>query len=660
MFISPFSVNALQRNASALGSGGGAVDSPIFSVLGGDSSLSNIPAQLTINGVQQTAIFRFVGASAGASTWTASTGATNLAIGGSGSVPLLLEKSTPLTDAADKAVHFQTGKHYTTGSTSAYDVATATDDIVLEIVFQHVVTGAEQSLCAKYDVATGKGYLVVLTAADTIQAYGCIAHAASGSLVNKAWYHYMVMADRNGNNRAYLNGVNIATTANLNNAQTNTQPFKIGAYGAADAGKSSAAVAAAQAWVAAAGMVGSSADSDAVAAMRFHQLCGTYPIVAAGSYTPTFTRASTAYLDRVIDESTGERKIFKVGAGWPRVCRRKNGSVWVNGLLSEGSATNRLLQSETFSDASWTKLNCTATGGTTAVNDSTNAFGITPAVGTSTHAIQQTVAGSTDYVSIFAKKGANDYMGIRLNSGGTDYAIFNLANGTVANTSGSSINATLIDYGNGWYLCGAGPGGGTNQIYFVTTNSASSLSYNETSGASVGTYMFGAMSSNSTQRFSQSYINTAAATASRQQDLLTFVSASNYVTQPGAMLAEIMCPVSASMASAQGVCQAYTDANNTNLVTLSTAGLPTASVVTGAATQVSGAGSTNCRDATVRRVTASFADNDYKLGVDNVSELSDTSCTMPAATTLYIGNTSASLALFGLITSFKVFPKLKL
>lgn len=660
MFISPLSVNALQRNASAFGSGGGGADNPIFSAFGGDSALANLDQALSINSTSQTNALRVEAKDAGASTWAPVTGATSLAIGGSGTAPTL-GGNTPLTATVDKAVTFAAAKYYSTGSTSAYDIATATSDVVFECVFRHKVTGAEQALFGKYDTGTGLGYLLVSNASDQLQAYGAIAHVASATLVDNTWYHYIVFADRNGSNRAYLNGALIANTANLNNAQSNTQELKLGAYGSTAAGKSSQAIAYFAQWVMAGGTLNTTAEQDALAVERMHRLAGTYPIVAAGSAAPTFTRASVAYVDRPVDESTGERRLYKVGSGWPRVCRRKNGSDgWYNGLLAEGAVTNRLLRSDDFTNASWTKLNGSGAAGTTAPDESTNGYAFTPSVSVGTHALQQTVAGSTDYVSIFAKKGANDYMGIRLNSGGTDWAIFNLANGTVANTSGSSINATIIDYGNGWYLCGAGPGGGTNQIYFVTTNSSSSLSYTELSGASVGTYFFGAVSSNTTQRFSQSHIQTVAATASRQADSLSFVSATNYPTQPGAMQAEIMCPASASLALSQGIAHAYTDASNQHLVTLSTGGLPTAAVTTSGATQVSGAATTNCRDATVRRVTASFADNDYKLGVDNVSELTDASCTMPAATTLYVGCSQAGLVLAGLLTSFKVYPKTKL
>jgi len=642
-----------------LGVQGGGDAGMIFNLLGGDSALANLSSTLAINGTSQSAAFRFEGKNAGASSWSATVGATALAIASSGSDPLLSEE-TPLTVGTDKSVRIQGGKIYSTGSTSAYDVATSTDDVILEVVFQHVVTGAEQCICAKYDVATGKGFALVSSATDALISYGAIAFAASGTLIDRAWYHLIVVADRNGNNRCYLNGVLLISTANLNNAQTNTQPFKVGAYGAADASKSSQGVALAQLWICATGTVGTSTDSDVVAATRFHKMCGTDPLLATGSPVPTFTRASIGYLDRATDESAGTRRIFRVGAGWPRVVRRKAGATWYNGYLSEGSATNRLLQSENFASATWTKLNASGAAGTTAPDGSTNGYALTPAVGAATHALLQTVAGSTDYVSIFAKMGTNRYMGIRLNSGGADYAIFDLQNGTVASTSGSSINATIVDYGNGWYLCGCGPGGGTNQIYFVTTNSSSSLSYTEATGASVGTYFFGAMSSSSTMRFSQSYIATAAATASRQSDLLTFVSASNYITQPGAVAVDVILPSSASLSASQVAFQAFTDASNQHIVSVTTAGLAAASVTTAGATEVNGSSTTAVRDATKRKITASFATNNYKLGVDGVAELTDVSCTLNAATTLYVGNSSGALPLFGVITSLKIYDRVKL
>lgn len=657
MLITPLNRSPLSRRPTPLEANpGGQPSGLIFSQFGGDSGIVNLTQALAINGATLTPTLRLEGASAGASSWVPTVGATNLVTTSTGTA-FATGELTPCTQAGETAVKFNGGTYFAVSGNSAYDVATATNDIIFEVVFQHAVTGVEQGVAGKY--LAGRGPLIAVTAADAIAGYGALGFTPFSQLADQAWYHLIVFADRNGNNRAYLNGVVGATTANANVAETTATPFTVGAY-AAGSSKSSGRVAMVQMWLATAGTINTTAEQDAIAADRFARLCGVKPIMSVGSAVVTSSRGTFAALDRVVNESTGERRIFHVGANWMRTCRRKSGSTWYNGYLPESVATNRLLQSENFASATWSKLNCSGAVGTAAPDGSTNGYAVTPAVGTSTHAVQQTVAGGTDTVSCWAKKGANDYFGIRLNSGGTDYAIFNLATGAVASTSGSNINAKIVDYGNGWYLCSCGPGGGTNQIYLVTTNSPTSLSYNEASGASVGTYIFGAMANNNTYLFfAQSYIRTTTTTQTRNTDSLSVAASGNYNNSLGAIQTKIIVPDMGATGD-RPIIECYTGSTDKHTLAIDSTNVLKASVITGGVTQVSGTGSTNISDGTLHTAQCSYMTNNYKAG-ESTAEITDTSVTMPSVTTLNMGSfTSPVLNLHGLINQVKIFSKLKM
>ena len=128
--------------------------------------------------------------------------------------------------------------------------------------------------------------------------------------------------------------------------------------------------------------------------------------------------------------------------------------------LIEKVRTNLVLQSETFSNASWAKINsATATGDTTtAPNGTTTADTITGGGSSSTSRVRQSfafVAGAEYAISIYVK--ANDSLSGRfatLNGGGTTRTSVTFTNtaGVVAISGSSGGGTTDIEsVGSGWY-----------------------------------------------------------------------------------------------------------------------------------------------------------------------------------------------------------------
>jgi hypothetical protein len=157
---------------------------------------------------------------------------------------------------------------------------------------------------------------------------------------------------------------------------------------------------------------------------------------------PSGYKVSHLYAERPLD-SNGDFTFTRASSA-----TRVNSS----GLI-EKVRTNLVLQSETFSNASWTKSASTITdNATTAPNGTTTADKLIALLygGTLTqHRIDQTtVSASGSYTfSVYAKKGEIEFISLRI---GLAIAYFNLNNGSVSNVS-AGIVASSVDAGSGWY-----------------------------------------------------------------------------------------------------------------------------------------------------------------------------------------------------------------
>ena len=142
-------------------------------------------------------------------------------------------------------------------------------------------------------------------------------------------------------------------------------------------------------------------------------------------------------------------------------------------LLLEPERRNLVPYSEDFSNAAWIKGNSTINPNQVISPDGTlNAdLMVTSAAG---GGVSDGIGGSGDYsFSVFVKY--KDIQFIRLRST-SSYAWFDIENGSVGTTI-SALDATIENYGNGWYRCTL-VGNNTNTIVQVTCT--------ERNGANVG------------------------------------------------------------------------------------------------------------------------------------------------------------------------------
>jgi hypothetical protein len=158
----------------------------------------------------------------------------------------------------------------------------------------------------------------------------------------------------------------------------------------------------------------------------------------------------------------------------------------------KGTGSNLILQSQTFTNASWTKDGATATAsGVTAPDGTSTGQTLTESATTAEHRMYQSITSvATTYTwSIYAKPNGRNFIRIA-NASATRCANFNISTGTVGTIS-SGTTATITDAGNGWYRCSM-TGASTVSPDFMTINLAnvdagtgSSYSYagNGTSGA---------------------------------------------------------------------------------------------------------------------------------------------------------------------------------
>ena len=124
----------------------------------------------------------------------------------------------------------------------------------------------------------------------------------------------------------------------------------------------------------------------------------------------------------------------------------------VNGLIEKGRE-NRLLQSNTFSNATWSKSLASVTGGQAGYDGTNDAWLFTS---TGNFARIQQSAGPTGVLTLsaYVKAGTTDWVMLRIAGSGynvTQY--FDLQNGVVGSISG--VSAKITSVGGGWYRCEA-------------------------------------------------------------------------------------------------------------------------------------------------------------------------------------------------------------
>lgn len=207
-------------------------------------------------------------------------------------------------------------------------------------------------------------------------------------------------------------------------------------------------------------------------------------------------------------------------------------------LSLDKASTNLCLQSEDYTNASWTKTDTTPTGNNVAGPDNlTTADLLTEGTaGTAEVSQAATITADATYSkSVWVKRGNTDWVCLNIyNSTNGIRAWFNLATGakgSVANFgTGTGATADIKDYGNGWYRCTL-TGAVNNSVTSATfsTHSASADA-STTRVASSTRYQVGHQFEAGS--YATSYIPTTTATVSRVADAVTAKTGfSDYIGQ---------------------------------------------------------------------------------------------------------------------------------
>ena len=253
--------------------------------------------------------------------------------------------------------------------------------------------------------------------------------------------------------------------------------------------------------------------------------------VIRGGGVFTYERASTGtYLDPV----TGYIKTAAIDT--PRFER--------TGLLLEGESTNRLLYSNDFTNAVWTKSNSSVlTDGTLSPDGSSLAYKFIESVdatSTITHSIQQSLswtANRTETLSLFVKPGTNGrhiYIGFPAAAWG-DATVrriaVNIKTGSVVWYGGSGISSKITKYNNNWLKLEitATPSVTTTGsiLYVLTKNDTLDTTY-QGDGVS---YIYIAFAQQESSKLSTSYIPTTSAAVPRYADKLYIPAKENILAQ---------------------------------------------------------------------------------------------------------------------------------
>ena len=179
---------------------------------------------------------------------------------------------------------------------------------------------------------------------------------------------------------------------------------------------------------------------------------------------------------------------------------------------------NLLVQSQTFSNASWTKQYSSVSGSITAPDGTSTATQLiqdtTASVFHRLYIVAQVVIGTTYTFSVYVKANTMNFVQLNLNTAFGFYNSFDVSTGTIGTGNGSS--PTMKSVGNGWYRCtitgtATSTGNGECNIVLVLNNTSGGFPTYNGDGTS-GLYIWGAQIEAGTQASSYTPTTTAAIT----------------------------------------------------------------------------------------------------------------------------------------------------
>lgn len=325
------------------------------------------------------------------------------------------------------------------------------------------------------------------------------------------------------------------------------------------------------------------------------------------------------------------------------------------GILIEPTATNLILQSQTFDSATWGKTDTTITPDSIAAPDGTSTADLATQGVAGTAAITQAITITADTInsySFFVKYGNNDWLRLVVFNGGDSInAWFNLNTGVAGSVSNTGVAtgaaATLRSIGNGWYRCtvtGNLNGGITAASVRIRSVDGDSSLVN-TNNATY--YLWGAQ--NDPGVATSSYIPTTTGAVTRNPDAIGCnVSTYPHSNTQGTFILWVKPRIINQVVPARFY--ELNDGTTDEVTTLveTTADSPNSfglSITDGAVGQVSqGITKAGVSSLAGNKVASFYTLNDSGVLADNGAEVLDSACTMPTVTTFTLGYASLTAA----------------
>ena len=319
------------------------------------------------------------------------------------------------------------------------------------------------------------------------------------------------------------------------------------------------------------------------------------------------------------------------------------------GLLVEEARTNLSLYSEDFTDASWTKTDCTITANESTAPDGTTTAdlwtNIPSAGGVINNSITKDATTRTYTVTMWVK-GTVSLFTFTLDFGGTTNrgrAQFNLATNTVVGTTNTGnftgTSASITAY----------PGGWARLTMTTTTSTGTTIRFRPffgTGGESV--YIWGAQVEEGA--FPTSYIPTTTATATRAADVasITGTAFSSFYNQTeGTVFVETQLQ-STSARNAAGFDINDNSTNNRSIFRAFTTGSFDQYLVRSGSSTVVTIASATAPTLVTRKSIIAYKINDFAITADRLAPNLDTSGAVPVAVTqMFIGSAQAGAEFMG-------------
>jgi hypothetical protein len=332
------------------------------------------------------------------------------------------------------------------------------------------------------------------------------------------------------------------------------------------------------------------------------------------------------------------------------------------GLLVEEQRTNLRTYSQEFDNVGWGKTGATVTANSTTSPDGTvNADSLIEDTATSTHEVLQSGAltAAAHTFSAFVK--ANGRSWVRLfvfQSGLVGASVwFNVTTGVVGTVGSGATNATITNFGSGWYRCSftftALAAAASSYIQIATAdNGPSSYTGNGTSGL----FIWGAQTE--VGAFATSYIPTVASTVTRTADQAVIAApmfAPWYNQSAGSFLVEVVTFKPTTLAaSVIAIDVSDGGINNRDYLGFVSTAAEARTVVGGAVQAVI---NQNYTANAVEKLAYAVAANDFAFVRNGSLAGTDPSGTIPTVNRMFIGNAAGSAAfLNGHIRSINYYP----